>query len=286
VGWECLEDVPGDVVEAGFRFGCGRLSRTVGWLVGDRFVAARCKAPNKCPFCAYLAACENAVVVSLDSEAQGPPRVGMTLTTVDPEYRPDVFRRGVEQTFRAIRRRYPAAEYLGFMEWTTGEGPRSGGLRRAHVHVLLRGVAPGQVSAVEAVVRKVWAGERAMGSRLEVRELRTPAGATAYLTLHHHKQAQRPPAGLAVKRFRPSRGYFSRPVAEWRAEARELLSERRVRRAAWSVLDWETLDRLPEDVVQHEFAAAIVQARLATAQPTLVRMDVEGRIVFEECCAG
>jgi hypothetical protein len=152
-------------------------------------------------------------------------------------------------------------------------------MRRAHTHVLLRGVPADDVAGVEAVTRKVWSGEQGMGSRLEVRELRTPAGATAYLTLHHHKREQRPPEGLRVTRFRPSRGYFGRPVGELRAEARSVLGEKRVRRAAWALLDGEALDRMPEAMLEDELASALREARAARAAVELVRVLPDGYLV-------
>jgi hypothetical protein len=101
-------------------------------------------------------------------------------------------------------------------------------------------------------------------------------GAIAYLALHHHKLEQRPPKGWTGKRFRPSRGYFNRPLPELRAEARELLADRRIERAlveAWNVpdgFDGFLLDELLEEALP----AARVRAR-ANA-PTLNRVTREG----------
>ena len=177
------------------RFRCQRPSSRAAWLLADgTLVPARCGAPNKCAYCAYLATVESALVVALDSEWGGFPRVGMTLTTVDPHHDLVRFRRDVEQTLRLLRRELGTGlGYLGFMEWTTGDGRRSGGHRRVHQHLLLKRCDPSAAEALEASVRQLW--ERRTGaSRVELRELRSSAGATAYLVHHHQKRGQQPPA--------------------------------------------------------------------------------------------
>jgi hypothetical protein len=220
-----------------------------------------------------MVASENAVVVARDALEQGPPRLGMTLTTVDPQYRADEFRRSVEQVMRAVRRvGGPDVGYLGQMEWTTGQGRRSGGARRAHVHVLLRRLAAEVAPDLEERVRRVWLG-RTGADRVELRELRTAAGATAYLVLHHRKREQAPPEGLRVTRFRPSANYFDRPVSELRVEARAVLRDRRVRRAAHRALDWDELSGYSESDVDDELRLAIAAARVEASGVRFVRRN-------------
>ena len=55
--------------------------------------------------------------------------------------------------------------------------------------------------------------------RVEVPQLRSAGGATAYLALHHEKTDQGPPAGWTGKRLRPSRGYFGPPGTDRDASA-------------------------------------------------------------------
>src|SRR6185436_19966553 len=122
--------------------------------------------------------------------------------------------------------------YLGQTEFTTGEGPRSGGHRRIHLHGLVKDVAPEHAPELADRARFVWK-KRTGAHRVEAHELHRPAGALAYLVNHHQKTAQRPPHGWTGKRFRPSNprgdrpGYFERPIAELRTEARGRLADKR-----------------------------------------------------------
>jgi hypothetical protein len=215
------------------------------------------------------------LVVALDAERGGHPRVGMTLTTVDPHHDLARFRRDVEKVVRAIRARYPECEYLGFMEWTTGRGARSGGHRRVHQHLLVKGVPVAACEAVESVVRRVWR-ERTGATQVEVRELRSVAGATAYLVHHHNKRDQAPPEGFRGKRLRPSRGYYVQPVAQLREQARALLQDRRLRQAASRLVDWEYLDGAPDELAEAELRAALNQARAET-RAVFVSLGALGR---------
>jgi hypothetical protein len=258
------------------QFRCVNPSKYAGWItaVGE-FVPARCGATNRCAYCAYLAVVENALVVALDAEAGGYPRVGATLTTADPVHNPAEFRVAVADVFKALRRSLGTVEYLGFMEWTTGKAARSGGKRRAHQHVLLKGVDHDQAPVVEALLRRHWR----LGSQVEARPLRSVAGATAYLVHHHNKASQAPPAGYSGKRLRPSRGYYARPVAELRRTAHELLVSKRLRKAARRSIVWEALDGAPEELVDAELRAAIAQARREHEMVTFVRLDHRGGIL-------
>lgn len=265
------------VYEAVFR--CSRPSRFAGWVLPDgRVVPARCGAPNKCAYCAYLATVENAVVVGLDAERFGHPLVGVTLTTVDPETTGARFRKDCEQALRALRRRWPDVQYLGFVEWTTGKGQRSGGHRRIHMHLLLRGLLPSESGEAEGILRRVWLA-RTGASMVEARALRSAAGATAYLVHHHRKREQAPPEGWSGKRLRPSRGYFGAPVAELRAEAKELAMSKRVRRAARRLIDWEDLEGAPDELWDAEWSQALGAARRESELVTFVRFDGFGGIV-------
>ena len=138
-------------------WGCERPSKTLMWQdSGGRLFPVRCGASNKCWYCAYLAAVENAVVVRLDAELEA-PNVGLTLTTVDPHHDLDRFRRDVEQVFRFIRRALGAdVGYLGFMEWTTGRGTNSGGHRRVHQHALLKRADAAAATAIEPDLAELW----------------------------------------------------------------------------------------------------------------------------------
>jgi hypothetical protein len=197
---------------------------------GER-VPARCKASNRCGYCGQVSAIENAAVLRLDAESDTGrrPTVGITLTTKDP-LTDGQLRIYTASFWRAFRQRWGRVEYCGFVEWTTGKARRAGGVRRTHVHYLVKDLRPDvELADVEAWVRVEW--KKLAGAWVvEARELRTPAGAIAYLALHHQKREQAPPRGWSGKRLRPSKGYFNRPVRELRSEARLRLAEARALR--------------------------------------------------------
>jgi hypothetical protein len=193
-------------------------------LPGGARVPVRCKSPNKCLYCGTIVAIENAKVLDLDAADDRRPTVLLTLTTRDPIESAE-FTTKTAVFWRAFRRRFGDVEFCGFIEWTTGEGTRAAGRRRLHAHYLVKDLDPRYALAeVEEWVRSEW--KSLVGAWVvEVVSLRSQGGATAYLALHHRKQAQGPPRGWSGKRFRPSKGYFNRPVAELRREARLLLQE-------------------------------------------------------------
>lgn len=192
-----------------------------------------------------LSALENALVVQLDAlEGDRWPTWGLTTTTARPwnDWHRGELKYAEQRLFQQLRREHPGSDvqYLGFVEFTTGTAASSGGVRRVHVHHLLKGLGRPDESralALERRVSELWRRYTGDAWRVECRPLRTPLGALSYLALHHHKWEQAPPAGWSGKRFRPSRGYFKRPVAELRAEARELMRDARLERALLDYLD-------------------------------------------------
>jgi len=201
-------------------FACERPSLTLAWQYPDgRLLPVRCGASNRCAYCAWLVAAENINVVAIDA-GQDMPRYAITLTTVDPWFSPHRFREAMAQWMRWLRSEVGSVEYLGNIEWTTGEAETSGGHRRMHQHTLVKGEQGWDLDGLWSDGKALW--ERLTGAyRIELRELRTPAGACAYFVAHHHKREQAPPAGFDYgKRFRPSRGYFSESLPALREQAR------------------------------------------------------------------
>jgi hypothetical protein len=246
----------------GVDFRCASPARGLRWQTSDGLLApVRCGRSNSCSACAWLAAVENGVVVALDA-ADSMPTLGVTLTTRDPGFDLGRFREATAQLHRGLRKGWPELQYLGFLEWTSGKHTPG---RRPHMHELVKHVTPAEALDVELYVAQHW--ERMTGAWIvEARPLRTPAGAIAYLTHHHHKKEQAPPPGFTGKRMRPSKGYFVRPVAELRNEAREMLSDKRLRRAVVAAMD--------ESASPDELSAAVVAAKesLRDCPPVLVRV--------------
>jgi hypothetical protein len=215
-----------------------------------RLTPVACGSPNKCRYCSWTVAVENAWVVRQDAEICL-PEVGFTLTTKAAHTAPARFRQDVAWAFKSLRREPWArdARYLGQIEFTTGEGKRSGGARRIHQHGLLKDVDRSRSADAGEVLRRAWL-PRTGAHRVEAHELHRPAGAIAYLVNHHAKTAQRPPAGWSGKRLRPSKGYYERPITELREEARAYLADKRTRAAVERLLleenAWDALPELDE----------------------------------------
>jgi LmbE family N-acetylglucosaminyl deacetylase len=246
---------------------------------------------------------ESALVVKLDSQLRQ-PTVGLTTTTRDPAFDFGALRKAEASLWRWLRQTLDLdVQYLGFLEWTSGRGTRSGGHRRPHLHHLVKGIPadhellaptalldeagdvvldpdgnPVLTTELERRVSAKWLEFTADAWVVEVRPLRTPAGAIAYLTLHHHKREQAPPPGFTGRRLRPSKRYYERPIAELRELARELLSSARVRASARQVVDVEFggADRPDEYELDRQLTAALVTAlRDFRPAPATVQLELD-----------
>ncbi len=185
---------------------------------GKKLESVSCKRRD-CSVCGPRKARELARVLILDAQVDCPTH-GMTLTTQDPDISPATFRNGVAAVFKRLRRHYGrSVEYFGMVEFTSGQGSHSGGRRRIHQHILLKGLpAHADVLDVGRDVRETWRASTG-ATRVEVAELRTPGGALGYLALHHKKPKQAPPPDWHGMVERHSLRYFHRPIAELREQA-------------------------------------------------------------------
>ncbi len=200
---------------------CEKTPPGLRWrMPNGELLPVRCGRSNSCPKCAWLAAVENVAVVALDAKIEQ-PTVGMTLTTRQADFDLVRYRRAVERVFAWLRAEFgKEVGYLLMMEWTTGSGGHG---RLPHGHLLVKRL-PAELDLSEGCdlwhqLKAEW--EKHTGAwRVELRELRTPGGAIAYMVGHHHKREQAPPEGFTGKRTRPSKNYYARPIAELRVEAR------------------------------------------------------------------
>lgn len=197
------------------------------WLPAPafQFVTVPCKTWG-CEVCGRRKSRELARVLTLDANVCA-PAFAITLTTRDPDTDPGVYREASAAVWKRLRRHFGAVDYFGFIEFTTGKGARSGGHRRMHGHYLVkfRDVATDIVDVIEVerLVRETW--EKVTGAYIiEVAQLVTPGAAMAYLSLHHQKPQQAPPAGWRGMRSRPSKRYFERPVWKLREQAQAELA--------------------------------------------------------------
>ena len=227
-----------------------------------RLVRGRCRAANQCDYCARLAAVENSEVLALDAIENGAPGVWVVLTTRTPELSPRPFYRAREAVMRAIQRRWPDAEYAALVEFTTGYGSRSGGRRRPHWNLLLKGVPADALDELREVVCRIWCG------RVDA----TPAGQFAgtvseagglmrYLALHFQKESQKPPAGWRGHRFMHSHGYFAEGIETMRGRAREQLQFRRELWKFERLAEQAGVELLPDEL--DELASASMERQRA-----------------------
>ena len=187
-----------------------------------QFLSVPCKRWD-CEVCGPRKSRELARVLLNDARID-PPQYALTLTTRDPDTSSVLYRRASGAVWKRLRRPHGRVEYFGFIEFTTGRGARSGGRRRMHGHYLVkfRDATPDE-DDTSRLVRETW--ESVTGAfRVAVERLRTPAGAMAYLSLHHQKPQQTPPRDWRGMRSRPSQGYFLNPVWKLREAAREQLA--------------------------------------------------------------
>ena len=189
----------------------------------------RSKASNRCPGCARAVAYENMTMLRQDAEENSAPGHVLTLTSRDPVTSPGAYRTACYLFWRAFRKRWGHVEYCGFIEWTTGDGPRSGGFRRMHSHWLVKGLKAEGLELVEQWVRVEWA--KLTGAWIvQLAALETVGGVVGYLALHHEKQSQAPPEGWTGRRLRPSKGYFAIDGRTRRDRAKLWLADHRANR--------------------------------------------------------
>lgn len=152
--------------------------------------------------------------------------------------------------------------------------PPAGGHRRVHQHALLKRADASAAAALEPELAELWRS-RTGASRVELRELRTPAGAIAYLAHHHHKRDQAPPPGFRGRRLRPSKNYYSKPISDLREEAKAVLHDKRLEGAVRRSLDYGLLSNaVGEAEANARLDEALDQARAdACAGVELVRVQ-------------
>ena len=198
----------------------------------DQLVRGRCKATNLCAYCAKLAAVENSELLWLDALMGTAPTLWVTLTTPSTVMDPAAFYADRWQLVKALRRAFPGLEWAALVEFTTGYGRNSGGHRRPHWNLFLKGVGEADRAAVLAVVAKVWCARQ--GASIDAQAVtcvRDVAGLIRYVALHFQKESQAPPVGWRGHRFLKSRGYLWTDTPTARAEARRSLRlKREVRR--------------------------------------------------------
>lgn len=215
--------------------GCGRWPERLRLRSSNgELVRGRCRSTNLCGYCARLAAVENSELLALDALAGDAPQVWAVLTTRTATLDTARFYLSREKLIKALRRRWPRCEYAALVEFTTGYGPRSGGHRRPHWNLLLKGIPAADVDQAQEVIVRVWCSrEDAAPAGQYVAPVGDSTALLAYVALHFQKESQRPPEGWRGHRFLKSRGYLSTATPEAREQARRSL---RFKRELWRAI--------------------------------------------------
>jgi hypothetical protein len=172
----------------------------------DGVHASVCNSPNKCGYCARRVALENVKMLELDVHRGPGPEILLVLTTPAVTLDMSRFYGPLQQVMRALRLRWPV-RYCSLLEYTTGHAPRSGGQRRPHLNVLLKGVAPQDADPVRELVHRVWCPQTgAVPEATYAAPIRDVGGLSKYVAAHFQKTSQRPPDGFKGQRFNPSKG--------------------------------------------------------------------------------
>ncbi len=192
-------------------------------------VQPRGKCVNKCSYCAKLAAVENCEMLVADALDGDAPTLIMILGTRTATLSMSEFRAARRMVVQKLRRRWPSFEYAYQVEFTTGYGPHSGGLRRPHWNWFVKGVAVECVDELRGLAVAEWCRlVDAEPHAQYVERIGSAVGLTKYVTEHFMKASQAPPAGFTGQRFNCSTGYFgsiTRRVA--RARAKDALALKR-----------------------------------------------------------
>lgn len=194
--------------------------RLVNEATGEA-VRVRCRATNRCPYCARLFAVETSEMLMLDAMEHA-PSVYVVLTARELLDRA-VCRRHLTQLRRSLRKRWPGIEWAVIVEFQ-----RRGAL---HLNLLVKGVPAAEVDELRDRAVKLWCSRvDAEPQGQFVGEISEAGGLVRYIALHFLKESQAPPLGWRSHRFSCTRGYLVRPASAMRAEARRAL---RLKRLIW-----------------------------------------------------
>ncbi len=200
------------------------------------------------------------------------PELWAVLTTRTATHDMARFYNGLRRVKDALQRRFDgAASYACVIEYTTGYGTRSGGERRPHWNLLLKGVPAVELERAALVIREHWCAHvDAEPHAQSIDPVWSHGGLLGYLAGHVQKASQKPPPGWRGQRFNCSRDYFEgRTRAEMRVAAREAI--------AWRTLMWRAGQQGLEGEAAHAWAEA-ERVRLAAIGWLPVHIAEDGRI--------
>ncbi len=249
--------------------GCKRWPRSLRLhAVGGRLVPGRCGGTRLCDYCGIIGGVEWSEMLALDALEGNAPTVYVCLTTSRADWTARDARLARQLLWRAIKAEWASAEYGCLVEFTTGYASSSGGRRRPHWNLLLKGVPddPAALRILEELVRAHWCKPaRAKMIGQKIKPVWAAEGLIRYLGLHFLKESQKPPSSWKGHRVSVSLGYFANGRRAARAAAQESL---RLKRELW---------RAERSGLEGAEALAVAELELLAAEGrewTLVELEV------------
>ncbi len=217
--WAFLDAVRGNCPPSAIedpRKGCLRWPEQL-WLVNrstGELVQGRCKATNRCSYCRREYLRETADVLRLDS-AISPPTVYVVLTAREFLARADC-RRHLEHVARALRRRWPGAQWFVSCE-LQGRGA-------LHLNLLLKGPLASESAFVWSVVARAWVdrvdAEHVAQHAEPIYDAARVEEYVGKVASYVAKTDQQPGEGWTAHRTSQTRQYFHRSIVDLRREVR------------------------------------------------------------------
>jgi hypothetical protein len=221
-----------------------------------------------------------AAKMALNQSLRERPLTHAVLSTTRDWVDDATMREGWAQFARRVRREVnEQASYAWFREWTTGDGPRSDGIRRTHYHSTWTLDGDDEAKAVAEISNDVWGrltaatSEKAHGWK-RVYDAGGLARYIAGLVGHHLKAGQAPPPGWAGRRYGTSRGFYAIDSRELDAQAKAVVRDERLAHHLERAMvdELNVPDGFPAEILDELLSERIEIAR-ARPKPRIVRLD-------------
>jgi hypothetical protein len=187
-----------------------------------KYVPGRCRATNLCAYCRTLYTVETVEMLTLDALTGDRPTLYVVLTAREHLTRRDTYRH-LEHLRRALRKRWPAAEWFVQVEFQ-----RRGAL---HLNLAIKRIPVEQADAAGRLLIERWCARvdaEPVGQWAEAIE--DAVAVTRYMgkmLAHGLKAEQAPPMGWKGHRTSHTRGYFAEGTVAARAAAQASLRDKR-----------------------------------------------------------
>jgi hypothetical protein len=210
------------------RRGCDRWPKNLRLAATGRLVPGRCRATNKCRYCAALYAVETIEALTLDALGGDAPGLWVVLTAREHLTRPE-FNEHLRVIRQAMRRQGWEWEHFVSVEF------QKRGALHANLLVKLRG---GNAEAFFAELSRRWcervdAEQPGQWADAVLEEKGGAYAATRYVSkalghgLKGEQHEQAAPIGWSGHRTSHTRGYFGRPMWQVRRDAHASLQRKR-----------------------------------------------------------